>query len=974
MYEITKMPSSIDIGFTGEKLFREIQIDMTKWMEEMPEGVPSIVYIRPGDTPNDAYIPTTTFANNILTWNIEQDDLGGIEGSGVMQVWLEETENTTLVKRGKSAVVTVRVNGSITDPGDTDPPARTMLLNLEAEAEGLPAGSDPTAEWEHEGYYGDYTLKLGIPKGDKGDKGDQGDPAPAEQVTTAVDAYLAENFSNPSNPPLDRTLASSSSAAPADMVGSLKSAIEHSIVQNNNIDFSGMSSINRTISSGNKWVTTNNAQGYMIAVENTKVISVKANSTSEARVSLLKTNDTTINAVPNYATGYSNYIVIPAGNTQTIVLPNDCTYIFVQKTTGSPAVNRLPESLVFINYKVVPIVDNTLSVSGDAADAKETGDRIANLNQYFDVSTNLVNPDTISAGMVIGSDGTISSSNQTDTSDYIEVEPGEIYYWKNLKYVCRYGSDKSWIGRTSATDQDHITLASTVYYVRVCGDTGTAVDWRFSKKPLCDKPYHEEAYLQNVDISPLVKPMIDSELKQSGVSTSKLFENGYLAIDSGNENDSNARLRTINYIDKRVISVKPKTGYEMAIYGFQDDQYKGNWKNTYFSKSGTALWYTGSVNLKNIGNYDFRLTFRDASDDTTELSPEANGDILEYVEYVFEVDNSENVIDQVMFSQSIDKVFGLSESPAWTGTAQTMTSAQVYSLFDELVTNNTGYLTKTELGDDEWGNEMAIYNAVPVQPNASYPTKMPKVFVNCGIHGYEHVPPIVLYLFIKALCEDWNSDPLLNVLRHEVEIHVIPVANPSGFNAYTRKNANGIDLNRNFEAGFKADADPSATDYSGTTALSEKETQYIYNWLKNNKDTDLAIDFHNFGAFSGNNIDWITIKTQYQAHIARTLIQRMTQKFKPEYSWLPQGVNNYYGYTSGVLSYNGLVKDQASAFGIPLAYTFEVPRSFWGTITDGATDEEHASMAPIHRKICIECFANFLLINLDRIEKDYKLI
>lgn len=38
-------------------------------------------------------------------------------------------------------------------------------------------------------------------------------------VTEAVDDYLEENFSNPSNPPLDRTLSSELSAAPADVVG-----------------------------------------------------------------------------------------------------------------------------------------------------------------------------------------------------------------------------------------------------------------------------------------------------------------------------------------------------------------------------------------------------------------------------------------------------------------------------------------------------------------------------------------------------------------------------------------------------------------------------------------------------------------------------------------------------------------------------------------------------------------------------------
>lgn len=225
MYDISRMPNVIDIGFTGEESFRKVEIDMSAWMALMPDGTPSIVHIRPGEGMEDAYIAETTFTDNILTWEITLNDLGSVEGVGSMQVWLEKTENTTLEKRGKSIVIATMIHGSISDPGDTIPPARTALLNLTAEAEGLPAGSDPTAELEHDGYYGDYNLKLGIPKGDKGDKGDQGDPAPADQVVPAVNAYLAQVITNPDSPPLDRTLSSSSAATPADITGDLKSAI-----------------------------------------------------------------------------------------------------------------------------------------------------------------------------------------------------------------------------------------------------------------------------------------------------------------------------------------------------------------------------------------------------------------------------------------------------------------------------------------------------------------------------------------------------------------------------------------------------------------------------------------------------------------------------------------------------------------------------------------------------------------------------
>lgn len=221
MYDINRLPNIIDIGYTGEEKFRTIQIDMSAWMPIIPHGEAYIVHIRPGETRRDAYIADTTFQDNILTWEIKATDLGSVEGIGKMEVWLERKYGNILQRRGKSAVAATLVHGAINDAADTDPPARTMLLNLIAKALTLPPGSSATAQWEHEGYYGDYTLTLGIPKGEKGDKGDQGDPAPLGMVVPEVDRYLQENFSNPSNPPLDRSLRSSLSAAPADIVGEI---------------------------------------------------------------------------------------------------------------------------------------------------------------------------------------------------------------------------------------------------------------------------------------------------------------------------------------------------------------------------------------------------------------------------------------------------------------------------------------------------------------------------------------------------------------------------------------------------------------------------------------------------------------------------------------------------------------------------------------------------------------------------------
>ena len=128
MYSISNMPSQIDIGYIGEKNFRTIEIDMTPWMELIPDGVPSIVHIRPLETAEDAYVASTTFEDNILRWTIAAGDLGENEGYGIAQVWLEEEESDDIVKRGKSIIVTTQIHKSLGEPSGTTPPAQESWL------------------------------------------------------------------------------------------------------------------------------------------------------------------------------------------------------------------------------------------------------------------------------------------------------------------------------------------------------------------------------------------------------------------------------------------------------------------------------------------------------------------------------------------------------------------------------------------------------------------------------------------------------------------------------------------------------------------------------------------------------------------------------------------------------------------------------------------------------------------------------
>ncbi len=92
--------------------------------------------------------------------------------------------------------------------------------NMTVEAETLHPEDDATATKSI--INGHINIEFGIPKGEKGDPG----PAPTDaQVQSAVNTWLTDNIDPDSGYALDRTLSLSTAAAPADLVGYIKSNI-----------------------------------------------------------------------------------------------------------------------------------------------------------------------------------------------------------------------------------------------------------------------------------------------------------------------------------------------------------------------------------------------------------------------------------------------------------------------------------------------------------------------------------------------------------------------------------------------------------------------------------------------------------------------------------------------------------------------------------------------------------------------------
>lgn len=180
-----------------------------------------------------------------------------------------------------------------------------------------------------------------------------------------------------------------------------------------------------------------------------------------------------------------------------------------------------------------------------------------------------------------------------------------------------------------------------------------------------------------------------------------------------------------------------------------------------------------------------------------------------------------------------------------TSDITTITTNDIYTLFDGLVTNHSNYVSMNILGTETSGKEIRNYTFKPVKP-VSYEGNLPKIIYIGNIHGQEkHIAPSA-YLFFKSLCEDWFKDDVLRMLRHNVEFTIIPVLNPYGFDNTLRHNANGVDLNRNFSVGW-TEGTVSDYNYGGSAPLSEVESQIAAQFMNDNSDAIYMIDHHNYG-------------------------------------------------------------------------------------------------------------------------------
>lgn len=122
----------------------------------------------------------------------------------------------------------------------------------------------------------------------------------------------------------------------------------------------------------------------------------------------------------------------------------------------------------------------------------------------------------------------------------------------------------------------------------------------------------------------------------------------------------------------------------------------------------------------------------------------------------------------------------------------------------------------------------------------------PTIYLGAAIHGWEWENAFGLLRFAEVICEDRSVEGLDTRRLH---YKILPIQNPWGYDHFTRQNARGVDLNRNFDWGWRPATDgqdvlvPWDYNYNGARPASEPETQIIQGIVDRLRPM-CVIDFH----------------------------------------------------------------------------------------------------------------------------------
>lgn len=216
------------------------------------------------------------------------------------------------------------------------------------------------------------------------------------------------------------------------------------------------------------------------------------------------------------------------------------------------------------------------------------------------------------------------------------------------------------------------------------------------------------------------------------------------------------------------------------------------------------------------------------------------------------------------------------------------TSSLIYNEFESLAMDYPDYISKQTVGQASDEQDL-FYFRIGQSDNTTAPT----IIIVCAQHGFEKNSTFGTYFFVKAVLS--GESPFLSYMRDYVNLIIVPVANPYGFDKFIYKNANQVNLNRNWPViGWDSlTEDKDSPNYQSDSPLDQPETQAISMIISKYRNAVLLIDFHTYGGGVVENIQQINELVIPQVRndryfcgifeVAANYQQRVSKLFKEKY-------------------------------------------------------------------------------------------
>ena len=177
--------------------------------------------------------------------------------------------------------------------------------------------------------------------------------------------------------------------------------------------------------------------------------------------------------------------------------------------------------------------------------------------------------------------------------------------------------------------------------------------------------------------------------------------------------------------------------------------------------------------------------------------------------------------------------------------------------YDALESARPDLVSSRVIGTSTQGRSISAYTIC-----GSDPASRPAIYIVTGAHAREWIAPATMSFVADALVNRYGIDPRITDLVDSVAWHIVPIANPDGYehswnvDRLWRKTRSvngdgtfGVDWNRNFAAGWGgpgSSGNTSSDIYRGTSAFSEPETQAIRDDVTSTPNVAMFFDVHSY--------------------------------------------------------------------------------------------------------------------------------